>query len=142
GAGGMGTVFEAYDPRLGRRVALKLVRARSDAPATRGEQLRLLAEAQALARVSHPNVVQVFDVGEHEGLVYISMELIVGATLTKWLRRCTSWRAALPVLEGVARGLTAAHSARLVHRDVKPENVLISESRSGMRGEDYAVIVV
>lgn len=126
GGGGMGLVFAAWDPSLDRQVAIKVLRdAWSDGA---GEQLR--REAVALARLRHPAVVSVFEVGEHDGQVYLAMEYVEGETLRRWAR---TWREASPrdedglidVFEQAARGLAAAHAADVVHRDVKPENIMI-----------------
>ena len=125
GAGGMGVVYAAYDPELDRKLALKLLapglRRRAD---VRG---RVLREAQAMARLQHPNIVAVHDVGVRDDQVWIAMEFIDGETLGAWLKRHRrGWREVLAVLEGAARGLAAAHAAGLVHRDVKPDNVMLS----------------
>jgi hypothetical protein len=115
GAGAMGTVFAAHDPRLARDVAVKVVRAADPA--------RVLAEARALAKLQHPNVVAVYDADELDGLVYIVMELVQGASLRAW--RPDSWRDVARVLREAAAGIAAAHAAGLVHRDIKPENILV-----------------
>jgi tetratricopeptide (TPR) repeat protein/predicted Ser/Thr protein kinase len=121
GEGGMGVVYAAYDERLDRKVAIKLLRA-----GTRGAP-RLLREAQALARLSHPNVVQVYEVGEFEHATFIAMEFVDGHTLGGWLRAAKRTRAeVLEVFAAAGRGLVAAHDKGLVHRDFKPENVLVS----------------
>ncbi len=126
GAGGMGVVYAAYDPELDRRVAIKLMRsARWD---TRGRS-RLLREAQAMARLSHPNVVTVYDVGTFGDQVFLAMELVNGVTAKRWCREAPrSWRAVLNVFVQAGRGLAAAHRARLVHRDVKPSNILVNRN--------------
>ncbi|HEY5927791.1 MAG TPA: serine/threonine-protein kinase, partial [Kofleriaceae bacterium] len=126
GAGGMGVVFAAYDPQLDRKVALKLLRANLGANAKEA-RTRLKREAQAIAQLNHPNVVGVYDVGTtDEGDVYIAMEFVEGDTLTTWLRRWPrTWREILDVFHQAARGLMAAHSVGLLHRDFKPDNVLV-----------------
>jgi non-specific serine/threonine protein kinase len=133
GRGGMGDVHAAYDPELDRRVALKLLRtARSSA----GARKRLMREARALGKLSHPNVVQVYDVGEHEGDVFLAMELVEGQAFDAWCRSTPApgWRAVLAAYLDAARGLSAAHDKGVIHRDVKPSNIL--------RGADGRVRVV
>lgn len=131
GRGGMGVVYSAYDPELDRRVALKLLLPRgSETKRSRG-RARLLREAQALARLSHPNVVTVHDVGEHEGRVFIAMEFIDGETLKPWLARGPHpWKEVVEVLSAAGRGLAAAHAKRMTHRDFKPDNVML-EAETG-----------
>ena len=126
GAGGMGVVFSAYDPQLDRKVALKLLRA-GITYNTKDARTRLRREAQAIAQLSHPNVVAVYDVGAtEEGDLYIAMEFVEGDTLTTWLRQYPrSWREIVDVFLQAARGLMAAHSVGLLHRDFKPDNVLV-----------------
>ncbi len=126
GAGGMGVVLSAYDPHLDRKVALKLLRANLGANA-KDARVRLKREAQAIAQLSHPNVVGVYDVGTtDEGDVYIAMEFVEGDTLTTWLKRWPrTWREILEVFHQAARGLMAAHGVGLLHRDFKPDNVLV-----------------
>ncbi|QRN95036.1 serine/threonine protein kinase [Archangium violaceum] len=125
GEGGMGVVYAAYDPELDRKVALKLLRLET----TDAEQgrARLLREAQAMARVSHPNVCSVYDVGTFGEQVFIAMEFISGPTLHQWLKQARSWRDVLRVFLQAGQGLEAAHAAGLVHRDFKPANVLIGK---------------
>ncbi|MEO8549898.1 MAG: serine/threonine-protein kinase [Kofleriaceae bacterium] len=127
GAGGMGQVFAAYDPQLDRKIALKVLRANLGANAKEA-RARLKREAQAIAQLNHPNVVGVYDVGttgEGED-VYIAMEFVEGDTLTTWLKRWPrTWREILEVFHQAARGLMAAHSVGLLHRDFKPDNVLV-----------------
>ena len=122
GQGGMSVVYLAYDPELDRKVALKLLRL--GLLNKEGKQ-RLLREAQALARLSHPNVVPVYDVGTFADQAFVAMEFVEGVSLKRWLREPRSWREVLPIFLAAGRGLEAAHAAGLVHRDMKPDNVLI-----------------
>ncbi|MEJ7598935.1 MAG: protein kinase [Kofleriaceae bacterium] len=126
GAGGMGVVFAAYDPQLDRKVALKLLRAGLTYN-TKDARTRLRREAQAIAQLSHPNVVAAYDVGTtEEGDLYIAMEFVEGDTLTTWLKKWPrTWREIVDVFLQAARGLVAAHSVGLLHRDFKPDNVLV-----------------
>ncbi|MEP6859892.1 MAG: protein kinase [Deltaproteobacteria bacterium] len=136
GSGGMGIVYRAWDPQLARAIAIKVVRRASDDEKGRA---RLVREAQALARLSHPNVCHVYDVGTEDEEVWVAMELIDGVSLREWPNRETL----LDVLLGAARGIAAAHEAGLVHRDIKPENVLVTRDARAIvtdfglaRGED------
>ena len=128
GQGGMGCVYRAHDPRLGRRVALKVI---SDGSTAADANARLVREARAAAAFDHPNVVAVFDVGELDGAPYIVMELVEGRTLRT--AAGAAGEAAPPLstrvaqLADVARALAGAHRRGLVHRDIKPENVMVRD---------------
>jgi serine/threonine protein kinase/tetratricopeptide (TPR) repeat protein len=126
GEGAMGEVFAAYDPELDRKVAIKLLTHRLGRHAA--ARARLRREAQALAKLEHPNVVTVYDVGEHEGQLFVGMEFVQGQTLQAWMGAVMHprpWREVVHVLEAAGRGLAAAHAVGLVHRDFKPANVMI-----------------
>ncbi len=122
GTGGMGEVYAAFDPTLDRKVALKLLYPSLEQ--TSREQM--LAEARALARLNHPNVVAVHEVGEEGGRAYLALEYADGETLDRWLKtKPRTWREVLEVFLEAGRGLHAAHLAGLVHRDFKPSNVIL-----------------
>ncbi len=124
GSGGMGVVYAAYDPDLNRKVAIKLLRSQPGAMASQG-RARLLREAQAMARLSHPNVVAVFDVGVAFDQVFVAMEFVEGTTLGEWLNQERTTDEILQVFAEAGQGLAAAHAAGIVHRDFKPDNVMI-----------------
>ena len=133
GVGGMGIVYAAYDPKLGRKVAIKLLH--RSLPDAKRNVARLLREAQAMARLNHPHVVTVHDVGDHDGQVFIAMEFVEGKTLETWLKATPrTWEEVLPVFVQAAQGLAAAHGVGLVHRDFKPDNVMV--------GDDGRVLVM
>jgi eukaryotic-like serine/threonine-protein kinase len=123
GQGAMGIVYRAFDPELDRRIAVKVLR-RVPASAS-AEQERLLREGKAMARLSHPNVVAVYDVGTYGDRVFVAMELVEGATLRGWLATRRSWQQVVGMFVQAGRGLAAAHAAGLVHRDFKPDNALV-----------------
>jgi len=129
-SGGMGAVYAAYDPQLDRRIALKVLA--SGLGAAHGDedrlQRRLQREAQAMARLAHPNVVAVHDVGAYCGRVFLTMEFVDGVTLRAWLKaEKRGWREIRDIFVQAGRGLAAAHAVGLIHRDFKPENVLIGK---------------
>lgn len=131
GEGGMGVVYQARDAELDREVALKLLVPRNRPTLPPAAEQRLVREARAMARLNHPHVVEVFDVGRHAGRhgerVYIAMELVPGPTLHRWLRAPRTWQDVLAVFTPAGRALAAAHAADLVHRDFKPSNVIVGD---------------
>ncbi|MEM6289826.1 MAG: serine/threonine-protein kinase [Myxococcota bacterium] len=125
GQGGMGTVVRAYDPKLRREVALKRLHSAS---LDTESAARLVREAQALAQLSHPNVVAVYDVEAENEDVLVAMEFVPGRNLAHWLRTERTWQQTIEVLLQAGRGLEAAHAAHLIHRDFKPSNVMLSDA--------------
>ena len=123
GEGGMGVVYAAYDEELERKVAIKLLRTDFHGQQQSVGQARLLREAQAMAKLSHPNVAQVYDVGQVAGAVFIAMEFVSGGNLREWLQRADRpWRAIVAAYVQAGHGLAAAHAAGIVHRDFKPKS--------------------
>ncbi|MEO7093767.1 MAG: serine/threonine-protein kinase, partial [Polyangiales bacterium] len=137
-AGGMGEVWAAWDPQLRRELAIKFVR--PDRADDGRERDRLLREARALARLTHPNVLAVHDVGEIDGEVFLVTELVAGDTLATRGGPTSDWRALVRLYAQAARGLAAAHTAGLVHRDVKPANLLLGAD-GRVRVADFGLAV-
>jgi tetratricopeptide (TPR) repeat protein len=131
GEGGMGCVYEAYDPELDRKLAIKVlnpgVRTHGDETMIARTRARLIREAKSLAKLAHPNVVPIFDVGLiDDKSVFLAMEFVPGMTLGDWLlRHRPSWREALEIVLQAGEGLAAAHAAGLLHRDIKPANIIV-----------------
>ena len=137
GAGAMGVVFAAWDPGLDRKLAIKLLHGdvRDEGLAER----RLVREGQALARLHHPHVVAVHDVGVHDGAVFVAMEYVAGESLRSWAEsRRRSWREVVDAYRQAALGLAAAHEVGLVHRDFKPDNAII-DARGHVRVLDFGL---
>jgi diguanylate cyclase (GGDEF)-like protein len=127
-SGGMGVVYAARDEQLDRKVAIKLLLSRE----TRDRETygRMIREARAMARLSHANVVQVHEVGRVDGDVFVAMEYVEGDSLRRWLKAAPrSWRDVLETFRQAGRGLVAAHAAGIVHRDFKPDNVVVTTDR-------------
>src|SRR5579871_904097 len=126
GEGGMGVVYRALDTRLNRPVAIKLL---SNDFADAAARRRFQREAQMASALNHPHILTVYDAGEFEGRQYLVMEFVDGTTLKGWARdEKRTWRQIAEILTGVADGLAAAHAAGILHRDVKPENILVAKN--------------
>jgi serine/threonine protein kinase len=142
GEGGMATVYKAYDSRLDREVAIKVIR-RDAFPADQMEMLlkRFERESKSLARLSHPNIVGVLDYGEHEGSPYLVMEYLSGGTLKELLGKPMPWQDAIALILPIARALEYVHDRNIINRDVKPSNVLMTEKGMPML-TDFGLVKV
>ena len=129
GSGGVGVVYAAYDPDLDRKVAVKRLRRSKlvgHTEAVNQRRTRLIREAQALARLSHPNVIPVYEVATFDDQIYVTMEFVEGVTLREWIaEQPRTWSEIVGMYVQAARGLAAAHAADIVHRDFKPDNVRV-----------------
>ncbi|HMX76448.1 MAG TPA: bifunctional serine/threonine-protein kinase/formylglycine-generating enzyme family protein [Anaerolineales bacterium] len=131
GQGGMATVYRAYDTRLEREVALKVIRHEAFPPdVLQNELKRFEREAKSLARLSHPNIVKVLDYGEYEGSPFLVMEYLPGGTLKQKIGSPIAWQDAMHLLLPVARGVEYAHNREIIHRDIKPSNILLAENET------------
>jgi hypothetical protein len=137
-AGGMGVVDTAFDTKLQRKVAIKRLREAAGGPTGERRRKRFLREAQMLASLSHPNVLTVHDVGEIEREIYVVMELVDGWPMSRWISEAQprpGWQQIVDMYLQVGRGLSAAHQLGVVHRDVKPENILVGRSGRVLIGD-------
>jgi serine/threonine protein kinase len=125
GAGGMGVVYRAIDTKLNRPVAIKVLSQDLADPAGRR---RFQREAQMASSLNHPHILTIYDVGEFEGQQYLITEFIDGGTLRDWSRQKPTWKQTVELLVGVADGLAAAHAAGIQHRDIKPDNILVTRN--------------
>ena len=146
GSGGMGTVYAAHDPQLDRKVAVKLLGGSGGgATSAASDAGRMLTEARAMARISHPNVITVFEVGEHEEdgaepVVFVAMEFVRGRTLRKWvLQERPTPAQIVAAYADAGQGLAAVHAAGLMHRDFKPDNVMISDDDGRVQVMDFGL---
>jgi len=143
GSGAFGVVVAAYDPELKRKLAVKILRPEVfDSKGGKDAQKRLLREARAMARISHPNVVTVHDIGTVDGQVFVAMEFVAGTHLRHWVTKCDrSWQEIVDIFSNAGRGLAAAHKEGLVHRDFKPDNVLVGD-RGEVRVADFGLVSI
>jgi serine/threonine-protein kinase len=139
GRGGMGTVFKAYDPELDRSVAIKIIS--DDIDITEEMRARFIREAQACAKLSHPNIVTIYDAGEHDGTAYIAMELLRGRHLVDYC--CASHAlpspVAIEIIAKLAGALHYAHRQGVVHRDIKPANVMYDAPSGELKITDFGI---
>jgi formylglycine-generating enzyme required for sulfatase activity len=129
GAGAMGVVYAAYDPELDRKIAIKILRPQEGKGDKTRRQERLVREAKAMAKLSHPNVGAIYDVGVHGDQVFLAMEFLSGGTLRAWMAaKKRPWREVVKMFIEVGKGLAGAHAEGLIHRDFKPDNVLLDKN--------------
>jgi formylglycine-generating enzyme required for sulfatase activity len=129
GAGAMGVVYAAYDPELDRKIAIKILRPQEGKGDRARRQERLVREAKAMAKLSHPNVGAIYDVGVHGDQVFLAMEFLSGGTLRDWITaKKRPWREIVKMFIEVGKGLAGAHAEGLIHRDFKPDNVLLDKN--------------
>src|SRR5207249_2508579 len=137
GAGGMGEVYRARDTRLDREVAIKVLPQQFAQDHT--ALARFQREARAVASLSHPNILAIYDIGNDQGTVYAVMELLEGQTLGRRLKSTVlDWRTALGIATAVAEGLAAAHAKNIIHRDIKPDNIFLTSS-GGVKILDFGL---
>ncbi|HNN13950.1 MAG TPA: serine/threonine-protein kinase, partial [Anaerolineales bacterium] len=128
GTGGMAMVYKAYDARLEREVAIKIIRRSAFPPEVIDDMVkRFEREAKSLAKLSHANIVKVLDYGEFEGSPYLVMEYYPGGTLKEKMGEPVEWQDAARIILPVARGVEYAHDRGIIHRDIKPANILMNE---------------
>ena len=138
GRGGMGVVYKARDLKLKRIVALKVILAGAHAGAR--ELARFNAEAEAIARLQHPNIVQIYEVGAHDGKPFISLEFCTGGSLDAKLDGTPlPPKQAAQLMEMLARAMHAAHQAQVIHRDLKPANILLQIADGGLQNADLQI---
>jgi len=136
GAGGMGVVYAAFDTKLSRKVAVKRLRETGLGTPAEKRRGRFMREAQLLASLSHPNVLTIHDVGGADRELYVVMELVDGAPVSRWLSETRpGWRAIVEVFEQAGRGVVAAHQLGIVHRDIKPDNILVAKNGRVLVGD-------
>jgi serine/threonine protein kinase len=132
GEGGVGSVYRAHDTKLNRPVAIKVL---SDDLADTAARRRFQREAQLASSLNHPHILTVHDVGEFAGRQYLVTEFIDGGTLKEWIKEKRTWQQIVELLTGVAEGLAAAHAAGMIHRDIKPQNILVTRNGYAKLGD-------
>ncbi|MEW6499216.1 MAG: protein kinase, partial [Cyanobacteriota bacterium] len=130
GEGGMAAVYKAYDPRLDRFVAVKVISSSIQQDASFSQRFDL--EAKSLAKLSHPNIVQIYDYGEHDGIAFLVMAYVPGGTLKQRISGPMNYPDAAKLLIPIAKALEFAHQNQVIHRDIKPANILLTQSGEPM----------